>query len=307
MDLLHFSIGFFCYQKKMLTFDQKIWDIRTYSNIFPYGRSVSQMKDAMKGPHRQSQIIDIVHANGRIAIPEICAHFNVSEMTARRDLNALDRQGLLRRVHGGAIANLGRSYEPSFQARADKNLSAKTAIGLKAAQLIYDGDSIALDVGTTTLAIVSGLAGKRNLTIVTSCIQIANRVVDQLSLGIDVRLILTGGIVRQRELSMVGPIPEQVYRELHVDKAFIGIAGISLENGLTEYNIEDSRIKRMLIRNAHEKIVVADGCKFGVTTFASVAPLSAIDRVVTDRSAPAEILEQIREQGVDVILADAGS
>ncbi|NOY98119.1 MAG: DeoR/GlpR transcriptional regulator [Chloroflexi bacterium] len=259
----------------------------------------------MKSVERHNKIVEIVLENGRMSIADICKMFQVSEMTARRDLNALDRQGLLRRIHGGAIANLGRSYEPSFQTRTFKNQSKKMAIGLKAAELIYDGDSVALDVGTTTLEIVAGLRGKRNLTIITSCLQIATRVVDQLSLDTDVRLVLTGGIIRPRELSMIGPIPEHVYQDLHVDKAFIGIGGISLEDGLTEYNIEDTQIKRMLIRSAHEKIVVADGSKFGMTTFASVAPLTAVDKIVTDNSAPAEIVEQIRKQGVEVILADA--
>jgi DeoR/GlpR family transcriptional regulator of sugar metabolism len=258
----------------------------------------------MNSMERQNQIVEQVVKNGRITIPDICEMFNVSEMTARRDLNELDRQGLLRRVHGGAVANLGRSYEPPFQSRAVKNQDAKIAIGLKAAELIYDGDSIALDVGSTTLEIVKGLKEKRNLTIITSCLQIANRVVDTLALESDVRLILTGGIVRPRELSMVGTIPEKVYQDFHVDKAFIGIGGLSLEDGLTEYNIEDTQIKQMLIRNAREKIVVADGSKFGLTTFASVGPLAAVDRIITDRSAPQEILAGIRKLGVEILLAD---
>jgi DeoR/GlpR family transcriptional regulator of sugar metabolism len=258
----------------------------------------------MNAAERHNKIVEIVLETGRINITDICDRFDVSEMTARRDLNSLDRKGLLRRVHGGAIANLGRSYEPSFQTRTFKNQPEKAVIGLKAAELIYDGDSVALDVGTTTLEIVPGLLGKRNLTIVTSCMQVAASVIDQLSLDIDARLILTGGIIRPRELSMIGPIPEQVYQDLHVDKAFIGIGGISLEDGLTEYNIEDTQIKKMLIRSAREKIVLADGSKFGVTTFASVAPLTSVDKVVTDKTAPLEVVEQVREQGVEVIFAD---
>lgn len=258
----------------------------------------------MNAAERHNKIVEFVLEKGQVNISDICEMFGVSEMTARRDLNALDRQGLLRRIHGGAITNLGRSYEPSFQTRTVKNQKAKAMIGHKAAELIYDGDSIALDVGTTTLEIVQGLKGKRNLTIVTSCLQIANKVVDQLSLDIDARLILTGGIIRPRELSMIGPIAEMVYEDLHVDKAFIGIGGISLEDGLTEYNIEDTQIKKVLIRSAREKIVVADGSKFGVTTFASVAPLTAVDKVVTDESAPVDMVEQVRKKGVDVILAD---
>lgn len=257
----------------------------------------------MNAVERQSKIVELVMAEGSISIPNICERFDVSDMTARRDLNELDRQGLLRRVHGGAVASLGRSYEPPFPIRATKNRSAKAAIGLKAAELVYDGDSIALDVGTTTLEIVKGLKRKRNLTIITSCLQIANLVVDTLSLNANVRLILTGGIVRPRELSMIGPIPQMVYRDLHVDKAFIGIGGISLLDGLTEYNIEDAQTKHMLIQSAREKIVVADGSKFGVTTFATVAPLQSVDTIVADQSAPLDMVEQIRELGVAVIIA----
>jgi DeoR/GlpR family transcriptional regulator of sugar metabolism len=236
-------------------------------------------------------------------VPEICEQFGVSEMTARRYLNELDRQGLLRRVHGGAIPNLARSYEPPFSTRATKNAAAKLAIGRCAAELVFDGDSIALDVGTTTLEMVSELRGKRNLTIVTSCLQIANRVVTELSLSTDVRLILTGGVVRPQELSMIGSIPQWVFKTLHVDKAFIGTGGVHLEEGLTEYNMEDALTKQVLLGSAREKILVADGSKFGVTTFASVAPLSQIDKIVTDKSAPPEIVEKIRALGVEIILA----
>lgn len=257
----------------------------------------------MNSIERQQKIVEIISQDGRIEIPNICALFNVSEMTARRDLNELDRQGLLRRIYGGAIENLGRSYEPPFQTRSTKNQEKKAAVGLKAAELIFDGDSIALDVGTTTLEIVNGLKGKRNLTIVTSCLQIANMIVNTLQLEVDVRLILTGGIIRPRELSLIGSIPQEVYSGLHVDKAFIGIGGISLEDGLTEYNLEDTQIKKMLLKSAQQKIIVVDSSKLGVTTFASVAPLTAVDKIITNQDAPPEFIEKINEMGVEIILA----
>ena len=257
----------------------------------------------MDASERQSQIVEVLLSKGRVSVPDICEEFHVSEMTARRDLTRLEHQGLLRRYHGGAEAILGRSYEPSFKTRASKFQAAKVAIGRKAAELVEDGDSIALDVGTTTLEIVPALAGKHNLTIVTSCLQIANMVVRQLALDVSARLIVTGGVVRARELSMVGPIPERVYDGLHVDKAFVGTAGISVENGLTEFNMEDAQIKQVLIRHARECIVVADGSKFGVTTFTSYAPLNAVGRVVTDQSAPAGVVDAFRKHGVEVLVA----
>ena len=253
---------------------------------------------------RLNKIVEIVSDEGRITIAEICDLFDISDMTARRDLNKLDRQGLLRRVHGGAIAQLGRSYEPPFPTRSKKNIDKKKAIGERAADLIYDGDSIALDVGTTTLEIVHGLRQKRNLTIVTSCLQIVNEIAATLSLEQDVRLIMVGGIVRPRELSLVGMFSERMYQDLHVDKAFIGIGGISLKDGLTEYNLEDARIKQILLQSAREKIVVADSSKFGKTTFVAVGPLSAVDWIVTDVNVPNEMIEQINSLGVKVIIAD---
>ncbi len=230
--------------------------------------------------------------------------FGISDMTARRDLNDLNRKGLVRRIHGGAVTNLGRSYEPGFQTRSMKNELKKKAIGIKSAELIYDGDSISLDVGTTALEVARQLVEKRNLTIVTNCLQIANLLVSSLSLEMDARLIITGGIVRPRELSMIGNIPQDVYSNYHTDKAFIGIGGISLENGLTEYNIEDSQIKKVLLRNSLEKIIVADSSKFGVTTFNSVGPIEAVDTIVTDSDAPEHLVEAIRNLGINVILTD---
>lgn len=253
---------------------------------------------------RHSQILEYIAEHGEIKIQDICTMFEISDMTARRDLNELDRRGLLRRVHGGAVANLGRSYEPPFQTRSTKNQSKKIAIGAKAAELVFDGDSLALDVGTTTLEVARHLSEKRNLTVVTNCLQIANLLVGTLSLEIEARLILTGGIVRPRELSMIGSIPEHVYTQYHTDKVFLGIGGISLDNGLTEYNIEDSEIKKILLQNAREKIVVADSSKFEETTFNTVGPIEAVDTIITDDEAPLEMVEAIRDLGIRVILTD---
>ncbi len=247
---------------------------------------------------RRGEILAIVQKKGGITIDEICAHFDVSEMTARRDLQELDREGLLRRVHGGGVIAFGRSYEPPYQSRSQLNLEVKKAIGRKAVELINDGDSIALDIGTTTLEVARALKNRRNLTVVTASLPIAYELVSNHSLGKDLRLILTGGIVRAGELSLIGHISENTYSEIHVDKAFIGIGGISLEDGLTDYNLEDSLVKRSLIRTARQIIVVADASKFGRTTFTSVCPLSAIDTIVTDPSAPKAMIQSFIQAGI---------
>jgi DeoR/GlpR family transcriptional regulator of sugar metabolism len=247
-------------------------------------------------------IVEMVQESGSKSVTELCDRFAVSEMTIRRDLRDLDREGLLRRVHGGAVGNLGRSYEPPYAIRTTRNDERKRAIGRRAAELVLDGDSLALDVGTTTLEIAHTLAGKRNLTIITASLPIANDIVSRLSLTADVRLILTGGIVRSGELSMIGDIPARTYADFHVDKAFIGVGGISLEDGLTEYNLEDALVKKALIRNARQRIVVVDSSKFGRNTFAAVAPLSIIDTIITDSGLQPEIQQQLRAQGIEVLI-----
>lgn len=251
---------------------------------------------------RQQKILELVLQNNGITIAEICETFAVSEMTARRDLQDLEREGLLRRVHGGAVNNQGRSYEPPLQLRSNEHSSRKQAIGMAAAAFVYDGDSIALDVGTTTLEIARALHGKRNLTVVTASLPIANEFISSFSLSGDIRLILTGGIVRAGEFSMIGEYAARTYSQLHVDKAFLGIGGISIEDGLTEYNLEDASVKRSILHSARRIIVVADGSKFGRTTFASVGSLSDIDIIITDSSAPTEMVNRLQEMGIEVVI-----
>lgn len=252
---------------------------------------------------RHHKIVEMIQQNNTISVAEICSLFDISEMTARRDLQELEREGLLRRVHGGAVYNLGRSYEPPLKTRLNNQSDQKRAIGQKAASLILDGDSIALDVGSTTLEIARALHDKRNLTVLTSSLPIANEIVALYSLESDVRLILTGGVVRAREWSMVGEFTSQLYKQFHVDKAFVGIGGISLEDGLTEYNLEDALVKRVLLKNAQQIIVVADGSKFNQTTFASVGPLSAVHTIITDESAPVDMLDELQSMGIEVLVA----
>lgn len=252
---------------------------------------------------RQSQILKIIAEHGQVSVAELAERFGVSEMTARRDLQELARNGMLRRVYGGAISSLGRSFEPPYEMRSTQNREAKMAIGKAAAELVLDGDSIALDVGSTTIEMVPELRGKRNLTIITASLPIAYEISSKLSLNSDIRLVIAGGIVRPGELSMVGHLAENSFSEFFVDKAFIGAGGLDQESGLTEYNLEDALVKRAFIQGAQQRIVVADGTKFGRTTFAKIVTLSLIDTVVTDPTAPEEIVDELQRDGIEVIIA----
>jgi DeoR/GlpR family transcriptional regulator of sugar metabolism len=253
---------------------------------------------------RRKYILDLLMEHHSVSVTHLCEHLRVSEMTIRRDLRALELEGLLRRTHGGAVSNLGRSYEPLLRVRAEENTDQKASIGRKAAEMVEDGHSIALDVGTTTLEIARALREKHNLTIITASLPIALEIVSNFSMEADVRLILTGGIVRPGELSMVGEIARHTYATLHVDIAFIGAGGISPAVGITEFNLDDTQIKQELLRTAQRRVLVADSSKFGRTTFATIAPLSAVDTIVTDTGIAPEMLKVLHDQHIRVILAE---
>jgi DeoR/GlpR family transcriptional regulator of sugar metabolism len=248
---------------------------------------------------RHQIILDLLDAQGSIAVADLVARFDVSEMTVRRDLVALERKGLLRRVHGGAVSDRGRSYEPPFLSRSATHLTEKQRIGQAAAGLVRNGDSLTLDVGTTTLEVARCLSDKQNLTVITPCFQIASLLVERPG----IRLILTGGILRPGELSMVGHLAERVFSEFFVDKLFLGAAGIDFEAGLTEYNLEDTLVKQAMLRNAKEIILVADASKFNRIALTAIAPLKVINYVVTDFSIDPTIVARLKKENIQVILA----
>lgn len=253
----------------------------------------------MLGPERKQQIIQLVERQGSVTVSDLCRKFDVSEMTIRRDLVELEAQGLLRRVRGGAVSSRGRSFEPPLLLRSGEHQAEKERIGRAAAALVQSGDSIALDVGTTTFEVARSLEGKENLTIITPSLPIATLLASRSG----IRLILTGGIVRTGEHSLIGHLAERAFSEFRVDKLFLGVGGVDLEAGLTEYNLEDALVKRAMLAAAKERILVVDASKFGRVAFASVGSLDAIDRVVTDTSVAPEIVERLRQLDIEVILA----
>jgi len=252
----------------------------------------------MLAEERRQRILALLDEKGAVTVAELRAHFGVSEMTIRRDMAVLESRGLLRRVHGGAVSARGRSYEPPFLIRSGLRVEEKRRIAEAAVTLIREGDSIALDVGTTTLEIAKRLRGMRNLTIVTPSLHIANILAESP----DNRLILTGGILRFGELSLIGHLAERVFHELYVDKVFLGVGGLDLQAGLTEYNYEDAQVKRAMLGSAKECIVVTDSSKLGRVAFAVVAPVSAIDILITDTGADPQFVTKLKELGIKVIL-----
>ncbi len=248
---------------------------------------------------RHQSILQILASEGAVSVVNLCERLNVSKMTIRRDLRLLEDRGLLRRVRGGAISGRGRSFEPPFLLRAGEHQAEKELIGKCAAAMVKEGDSIALDVGTTTLEVARHLRGKTDLTVITASLPIANLLANQAG----IRLIVTGGILRFGEGSFIGDLAVSAFQNFYVDKAFIGIGGISLDAGLTEYNLEDARVKKTLISSAKDRIVVTDASKFGRVTFAAVASLGEINKIVTDKLPTAKFLSELKKRDVKVVVA----
>lgn len=234
-----------------------------------------------------------------MSVTDLSRSAGVSEMTVRRDLEALERDGLLRRVHGGAISAVSRSYEPPFSLRAGRNANAKERIAARAASLLSEGDTAVLDVGTSTLALARQIGTLGALTVVTPSLRVAEVLGDAQG----VRVILTGGIVRADERSLIGDLAERAFDELHCDTVFLGVGGIDAGAGLTEFNLDDTRVKRAALRTARRCVVLADASKIGRVAFAQICPLERVDILVTDSSAPDEGLEPVRNAGVEVIKA----
>lgn len=251
---------------------------------------------------RKALILERISSEDLITVAELASNFDVSEMTIRRDFSELEKEGHLKRVHGGAVSSHGRSYEPPFTLRQSQAADAKRGIAEVAAAMIEEGDSVAIDVGSTALEIARQLLGRRGLTVVTPSI----RVVTTLISNKDIRLIVAGGVLRQGEESLVGELAQQTFKGLFVDKLFLAVGGFDARTGLTEYNWEDALVKKAMIGSAKKVILALDATKFGRVAFAKVADFEDIHTLVTNREPPRELSERLAQAGVSVVVTGDG-
>lgn len=260
---------------------------------------------------RQSEIVRILDDRGLATVTQLSDRFDVSEMTIRRDLLDLETAGLVRRVHGGATRSLGRAFEPPFRVRLASSHPAKRAIAKAATRHIREGDAIGLDVGSTVIEMVSEFVPIDNLTVVTASLRVANKVSELHALERSIRLIVTGGITRADELSLVGQRAIDTYRDIRLDTAFISVGGLALQGGATEFNLEDADVKRAMIVSSRDVIVLADSNKFHQTGFAHVMDLQRASLIITDDGIDPAIEADLRGAGipleiVPVVAADEG-
>lgn len=244
---------------------------------------------------RQKLILELLKEHRSVKISDLSERLSVTRETIRKDLYELEEKGLAKKVHGGAILDR-TNIEAKYIKRKTINVEEKKAIAKKAAAFVEDGDALYIDLGTTTLSFAQEIKNKSNLTIITNSLPIAM----ELSQDTNFEVLLPGGKIRNNELSLSGPIASKSVEDLYVDKAFIGVAGISTQSGYTNIHIGEAEFTRIMLKKSQMKIVMADYSKFNVTTMHRIANLSDIDLLITDDKAPNELLSMISETGVKV-------
>lgn len=246
---------------------------------------------------RRNKIVEWLDEQGAVTNAELMEKFDISIETVRRDLAYLEERGLLERVYGGAVKKKFMSVEPQYTNRESENEHEKTAIAREAEKLIVDNDTVFFDLGTTVLSIARQLDEKKNITAFTNALRTAIVLSEK---GKEVTI--TGGRLRGGEFSVSGYIAEDTMKAFNIDKAVIGVAGIT-EDGISDFNVEEATIRRQVIKNAKKVIAVADYSKFGVRAMCNVCDLSQIDTLIVDDKAPKKLLKAIEKQGVQIIIA----
>jgi DeoR/GlpR family transcriptional regulator of sugar metabolism len=249
---------------------------------------------------RHAEILRCLTQDGSASVTTLCEQLAASAATIRRDLIWLEREGVLTRVHGGAV--LSPSHERPFDRVAGEDLSAKDTVARAAAALVQDGEALLLDIGTTTHRLAAHLHG-RAVTILTSSLAVYEELADDNA----VELILLGGVVRRNYRSMVGFLTEDALRQVHADRVFLGAAGIRNDGSVMDDTVVEVPLKRAMLAAADQVVLLADAGKFPGGGLARVCGAEEIDMVVTsslvDAGEPGPGLNAMREAGVEVVEA----
>lgn len=258
----------------------------------------------MKRAARLNAILDLLAASGEVTVEELVDRFEASPATTRRDLDTLAAQRLLTRTHGGAVAQTV-AYELPIRYKSHQRTHEKASIAQAAAALVAPGMVVGLSGGTTTTAIAAALAARDDLaadggvTVVTNAVNIAA----QLATRPDIKVVVTGGVIHSRTYELVGPFVEQLLRGVRLDLAFIGVNGMDAAAGATTQDEREAAVNRMMAERARRAVVVTDGSKLGVESFATVGGPDLFAMVITDDGADEAAVQSLRDAGYEVLIA----
>jgi DeoR/GlpR family transcriptional regulator of sugar metabolism len=243
---------------------------------------------------RKSLIVQALKDGQRLRAAELAARFGVSEDTIRRDLRSLADSGLIRRVYGGALPQT--PVAATFAGRLGQSVDAKNAIVHAAVKLVRPRQTILLDAGTTVAALAANLPGDVPLTVVTHSLPAASALVDKPS----IEVVVLGGRLLRDSAAMVGAEVVNAYGRCRADLCFLGVASIDSEIGLGVFNHEDAEVKRAMLVGSAEVIALASADKIGTAAPFLIGPVSVLDQLITETSAPADQINMIREKQITV-------
>jgi DeoR/GlpR family transcriptional regulator of sugar metabolism len=250
---------------------------------------------------RQLAIHALIKEKQTVKVEDLAKRLDVSRNTIRRDLNMLEKRGILRRTQGGAVLHEVQHYmKQPYEQRSRSNTIEKRVIGKFAAKFVESGTTIILDAGTTTQQIALNLHQVENVTVATNSLEIANTLISHSNLTV----ILSGGILFENSRSLIGLPAENFFSQIHADQLFLGTRGITLENGLTNPNMYETPIKQKMLEVAREVILVADHDKFGKVALSPFAKLTRVHKIITDAKAPQTMIKKIEALGIEVLIAE---
>lgn len=248
---------------------------------------------------RRKVILQSLEQDEKVQVRQLANRLGVSGETIRRDLDKLEKEGKLVKVYGGAIKTRD-TLELPFDQKTTINQQEKTQICKMAAKLVEDGDSIMIGHGTTSLDIVRYLGNKKNVKVITTSVPVLLLAMEKF----EGEIIFIGGEVERNQKFTSGPLAEKVLNQLKVNKAFIAAGGVSIRDGISDYDLHGSIISRKMMERADETFVLADYTKFGKTTFAHICPLSDVSMIISDNKCPEEWRIKLEENDIELLIAD---
>lgn len=245
---------------------------------------------------RRKEILAKLQQNKRVLVNDLSKTYNVTEETIRRDLEKLEKEGLVKKTYGGAILNESLNVDLPYNIRKKTNVSNKQYIAEILSSIIEDGDHIMMDASSTAVYTAKYIKNKKDITLITNSVEILLDLSDITGW----KIISTGGILKEGSLSLVGYQAQKMLQSFHVDKTIISCKGIDIQNGFTDSNEADMQIKNLMLKAANQKILAADSSKFDKTSFIQVSDFNDIDIIVTDTKPNQEWLQKFNSLNIKI-------
>jgi DeoR/GlpR family transcriptional regulator of sugar metabolism len=251
---------------------------------------------------RRRRILRALDGLPLVRMTDLAGELGVSLETVRRDVVALDREGVVRRVYGGITRVQPDAHEPPYERRRNLNLSAKRAMARLAASLLDSGSTLVMDVGTSVLEVAAALPPDFAGRVLTNSLFVAQELASRPAVSV----MVSGGELRAEDLALSGPVTEAFFGSFYADRAILGSGGIDLAAGLTDYYPNEIAVRQAILRHAAEAYVLADSSKLGRIALQRVCALTEVTAVITDDGADPELVAELTQQGVRVLVAEVG-